>query len=701
MSSAGTAYVDVEARTDTVGDAIESALASVDGTVEIVADVSGAEAAIEAVSNEQLSLFVDADVSTVESEIESLEATPVELPVDADTVPAQEEIDSLDGGEPVVKKVEADTEEAKKSIDDLSGSIGALGNVAGVGGAGGALAGLTDEIGSLAGASAGVAAGLGVAVGAFAVAIDAAGEAQAVVAQTDSILSSLGDSAVVTGEHIGELSAKVMEYSGFSDEAVRAGANTLLMFDQIQSAEVFDRAIESAADLAVKMGTDVPSAARMLAVSLSDPEGGMGRLKRQVGDLTDAQKEQIASFMAVGDVASAQGVILDALDGSIGNLAEDYGETMKGGMDRAKEAMGELAESAGSSLLPIMEALSESVVDQTGRLQSWDDALGGALLSGPIQAIAGIGDGIRGVGTLIGELPPPLRDTATAAEEAAASIDELSAEIDAYLSGLYDVPQAQRDAQQAIADLTTTMADADSTWYDIAAAQEEVVTTTAQTIDAMNQQGASQSELDTAVYLSIAALASERDAGRITQQQFNTLSTEIRNVPHKASTEVTAPGLMGVYHQTQDYRAELNRVDATNPTSNVYAHGLASSLNDAIRYSAQLSNLDGRVVDSWVNIHTTGSAKISARGGPLGAGEMSLVGEEGPELFVPNTGGNILPAENTARLMMGLDRKGDGSGTSIVVNVNGTATLADGQAVVDALRRWQQRNGPVPVKVNG
>lgn len=680
MSSAGTAYVDIEARTDTVGDAIESALASVDGTVEIVAE---------------------ADVSAVESELDGLEASPVEVPVDADVATAEAEIDSLEGS-PVEVPVTADTEAAQASIDDLSGSIGALGDAAGVSGAGGAVGGLTGELGSLAGVTGGVAAGLGVAVGAFGLAIDAAGEAQAVVAQTDSILSSLGDSAIVTSQHIGELSTKVMEYSGFSDEAVRAGANTLLMFDQIQSAEVFDRAIESAADLAVKMGTDVPSAARMLAVSLSDPEGGMGRLKRQVGDLTDAQKEQIASFMEVGDVASAQDVILSSLEDRIGNLAEDYGTTMKGGMDRAKEAMGELAETAGSSLLPIMTALSESVVDQVGRLQSWDDSLNGALFSGPIQAIAGIGDGIRGVGKLIGELPPPLRDTATAAEEAAASIEELSAEIDDYLSGLFDVPAAQRDAQQAITDLATVMTDSESTWNDQAEAQEGVVRSTAQMIDAMNQQGATQPELDATIQNTIGMLRAERDAGHITQQQFNTLSDEIRNVPHKASTEVVAPGLMDVYHRTQDYRSELNRVDTTNPTSSVSAPGLASSLNDAIRYSAQLSNLDGRVVNSWVNIHTSGTAGLfSARGGPLGAGELSVVGEEGPELFVPNTGGNILPAENTARLMMGLDRKGDGSGTSIVVNVNGTATLADGQAVVDALRRWQQRNGPVPVKVNG
>ena len=41
------------------------------------------------------------------------------------------------------------------------------------------------------------------------------------------------------------------------------------------------------------------------------------------------------------------------------------------------------------------------------------------------------------------------------------------------------------------------------------------------------------------------------------------------------------------------------------------------------------------------------------------------------------------------------------AGTVINVNIHGSATKADGQAVVGALRRWQQRNGPVPVKVNG
>lgn len=49
---------------------------------------------------------------------------------------------------------------------------------------------------------------------------------------------------------------------------------------------------------------------------------------------------------------------------------------------------------------------------------------------------------------------------------------------------------------------------------------------------------------------------------------------------------------------------------------------------------------------------------------------------------------------------VGHDLLGGGGGPTIVVHVHGTATPSDGQAVVDALRRWQQRNGPVPVKVS-
>lgn len=674
MSSAGTAYVDVEARVDELSSQIDAAVSSVDTQtidVEAVADTTAAQADIDAIDGGTAEVGVDADTSEAESEIDGIEPTPVEVPVTADT------------------------EEAQKSIDDLSGSIGAAADAAGAGG--GALGGLTSELAGLSGASAGATAGALAVVGGLTMVTNAAMDSEVVTAETNSMLGSLGDSAVTTADHIADLSTRVMEYSGFSDEAVASGANVLLMFDNIKSQDVFDRAVEGAADLARKMGTDVPGAARMLGRALQDPEAGMARLQRAGIYLSDSQKEMVASFMATGDVAAAQDVILGSLEGRIGNLAEDYGQTLAGQMDIAKEKIDNVAESLGSSLLPALGEATDYTASMGDQFAAINDKF--AVLDGPLNHVGDMWNQLngrmQGTGTVSQEVIDALGGTSSAADELAASVDELSQEIDDYLGGLFDVPGAQRDLQQSFADLADTMTDPEASFYDMADAQEAVVRKTADLIDAMNQQGSSQADMDAAIAFSIAALQNERDAGHITQQQFADLSGEIRNVPHKASTEVVAPGLMDVYHRTQDYRAEMNRVDATNPSSTFTAPGLASNLSDADRYWAQVSNLDGKTVEVYYKAF--GSMLPKAAGGPVEARQAYIVGEEGPELFVPGMGGNITPAAPTAALLAGGSA---GGGTVINVNVHGTATAADGQAVVDALRRYQQRNGPIPVKVS-
>lgn len=67
-------------------------------------------------------------------------------------------------------------------------------------------------------------------------------------------------------------------------------------------------------------------------------------------------------------------------------------------------------------------------------------------------------------------------------------------------------------------------------------------------------------------------------------------------------------------------------------------------------------------------------------GGPIQAGSPYMVGEMGPELFVPTQSGSIVPH----------NRIGGGEVTNhVTINVHG----ADPQAVVNALRTWTQRNG--------
>ena len=297
------------------------------------------------------------------------------------------------------------------------------------------------------------------------------------------------------------------------------------------------------------------------------------------------------------------------------------------------------------------------------------------------------------------EFEAALRATGGAAQDTAQSIEDLTQEISDYLSGLFDVPGAQRDLQQSMADLTETMTNGESSWIDMAEGQEEVVRKTGDLIGAMIEQHATQEELDAAIAFTIIGLGQMRDRGDITQEAFARLSGEIRGVPHTAVTAVSAPGLDKVYGTSTNYRAMMDRIDGDTVRSSFVADGLDRIYGTATNYRAIMNDLNGYRATSYINIVTHGSAKISARGGPLESGEMSLVGEKGPELFVPNTGGNILPAENTARLLMGMGRRSEGGGgTTIQVVVNGSATKADGQAVVDALQRWSRSNGRVPVK---
>jgi hypothetical protein len=69
-----------------------------------------------------------------------------------------------------------------------------------------------------------------------------------------------------------------------------------------------------------------------------------------------------------------------------------------------------------------------------------------------------------------------------------------------------------------------------------------------------------------------------------------------------------------------------------------------------------------------------------ANGGPVNAGTSYVVGERGPELFVPNTSGKIIP------------NGGSGRGSTINLTVNG-AIDAEGTArtIIDVLNRSTSR----------
>ena len=82
-----------------------------------------------------------------------------------------------------------------------------------------------------------------------------------------------------------------------------------------------------------------------------------------------------------------------------------------------------------------------------------------------------------------------------------------------------------------------------------------------------------------------------------------------------------------------------------------------------------------------------------AMGGPVTAGSPYLVGERGPELFVPDASGSIIPNHDLP--MAGGSALG--GGPTYVVNV--TAGVGDpraiGKSVVEAITLFERSSGPV------
>lgn len=682
MSSAGTAYVDIEAKLDGFASDIDAAVSAVDAQVDVTANVDEAQGEIDGLNAEPIDVQVGAEVDEAQGEIDSLEGSPVDVPVKADTA------------------------EAQKSLDDLSGSINATADAAGVGG--GAIGGMAAELGSLAGLSAGATAGLAAVAGGFLLVTDAAGEAEAVNAKLAQILETTGAGAYITQGQINDLSAEIMNYSGQSDEAINSSATLLLTFAGLSNeaaiqAGIFERAVKATADISALMGGDASSAALRLGRALDDPAAGMSMLQRSGVSFTAAQKEMIQELYASGDALGAQAALLDVVEGQVGGVAEAYGETAKGGIDQAKEAMGELAETIGADLLPVMDAASKTIIDQSNFWQDLNDRTNGLLFSGPVQAIAGIGDGLEGVGTLADGVAEAFGGTAEEAEAAAAAIDDLTGAIDDYLASVTDVPGAQRDLQQSMADLADTnqeLTTGDASFYDVADAQDSVLESTANLIQKMIEQDASQAAIDTAIDNTIQMLRGEADQGHITQQQFADLTAEIRGIPTKAETAVSAPGLHPTYLEATNYRHLMNDVDGDTVISHWVADGLNRIYMDSINYRAIMNDLDGRTITTYSKHVDFGSPiRKNARGTESAAPGLSWVGEEGPELIALHGGERIWSHPESMALARSASNV-DGVGASITVNVHGTATQVDGQAVVDALRRWQLHNGPVPVKVS-
>lgn len=253
--------------------------------------------------------------------------------------------------------------------------------------------------------AAGIAAAGAIVVGVAAVSINAARDQIAVDKQLEAVLKSTGGAVGMTADEIRDMASALSQVTNFGDDAIQQGQNMLLTFTKIGK-DVFPLATEAMLNMSAAMGTDLKSTAIQLGKALNDPIAGVTALRKVGVSLTEEQEKMIAQFVEVGDMASAQKVVLNELAVEFGGVATAVADPLT----MIQNRLGDVAEAIGFVLMPYVLQLTDAFF-------RWFNAMGGAeaiagKVVGALQAIAPYFPIITGA--IIGGLVPALYASAAA-----------------------------------------------------------------------------------------------------------------------------------------------------------------------------------------------------------------------------------------------------------------------------------------------
>ena len=166
--------------------------------------------------------------------------------------------------------------------------------------------------------------------------VSAGTAAETQLLKLDAILKATGDSAGLTRREIEQLAVDIGRGTLASVAGVRDAAGVLLTFKSI-TGDTFKEALQLSQDLAAVGFGSIKTASLQLGKALEEPEIGLSALRRVGVSFTEEQKEQIKVLSLTGKTAEAQALILKALKEQVGGA----GEGAAGGLAGAVDTLGE------------------------------------------------------------------------------------------------------------------------------------------------------------------------------------------------------------------------------------------------------------------------------------------------------------------------------------------------------------------------
>ena len=210
------------------------------------------------------------------------------------------------------------------------------------------------------------------------------------LAQLDARLKSTGDASGMTKQKLLDLAAAQGQLTTYSKGANIETENLLLTFTNIGQ-KTFPQALSAVNDMSTALGQDTKSSAIQLGKALNDPINGITALKRVGVNFTDSQKEQIKTMVQAGDVAGAQGVILQELSKEFGGSAEAAGKTFGGQLTILQNNLRGVGASIGSAVLPYLTQFVSWINSNMPKIQQ----VVSVVMKGITDAIGTLGSFIK------------------------------------------------------------------------------------------------------------------------------------------------------------------------------------------------------------------------------------------------------------------------------------------------------------------
>lgn len=237
----------------------------------------------------------------------------------------------------------------------------------------------------------------------------AAEEAAVANNRIDAIAKSMnefGKEATKVTRRIKDFAEEQSLLVGVDDEVIKATQAKLLTFRNLTKTAgelggSFDRATKAAIDMAAAGFGSAESNATQLGKALNDPIKGITALNRAGIQFTEDQKALIESLVESGRVLEAQDLILAEIEAQVGGTAAATSTASQ----RMKIAFGEVQETIGEALLPVLNSFSGWFVSVLPDIQNFFKAMMTALDSPAVkQAFGNLGTSLGKLGQSIAKL---------------------------------------------------------------------------------------------------------------------------------------------------------------------------------------------------------------------------------------------------------------------------------------------------------